>query len=337
MLLFRIKKILWFADKRKNRGDSYLKSELHKQVLPGTSCHDNSHYTQRKNRLTRLLHLLVAQKRAKHNGYKGVANRRKLFYRVAGIATISFSLLLFMLTGGGRMILSNFESLPFYQVSEIVFEGLSIVSEEKLRVASGIILHQTSLIGLNPSEVVEKLLLVPWVAGAEVKRNWPSTIEISIEEHVPIALLHTEKQKGVQLQYVDKNGVSFLQVSPGEDIDFPIITGLTDIFESEVREKALAEVLFFLKRVKSNNPNLPAQSISEIHVKRDGAMVVYLVEHPFPIFFGSSNVGKKYSRLVMVLKALYKNKRGKGPISQIEFIQMDYLADKVLVARSESG
>jgi len=337
MLLFRIKKILWFADKKKNRGDSYLKSELHKHVLPGTSCHDNNQYTQRKNRLTRLLHLLAAQKRAKDNGYKGVVNRRKVLYRVAGVATITFSLLLFMLAGGGRMILSNFESLPFYQVSEIVFAGLDIVSEERLREASGIILHQTSLIGLNPSEVVEKLLFVPWVAGAEVKRNWPSTVEISIEEHVPVALLHSEKSNGAQLQYVDKNGVSFLQVSPGEDIDFPIITGLTDIFEPEVRETALAEVLVFLKRVKGNNPNLPAQSISEIHVNRDGAMVVYLVEHPFPIFFGSSNAGKKYSRLVMVLKALYKNQKGKGTISQIEYIQMDYLADKVLVARSESG
>lgn len=39
----------------------------------------------------------------------------------------------------------------------------------------------------------------------------------------------------------------------------------------------------------------------------------------------------------MVLKALYKNQSGKGTISQIEYIQMDYLADKVLVARTESG
>ena len=62
-------------------------------------------------------------------------------------------------------------------------------------------------------------------------------------------------------------------------------------------------------------------------------MVVYLVEYPFPIFFGTSNTSKKYYRLVQVLKTLYKQK-GKGSISQIEYIQMDYLQDKVLVAQS---
>jgi cell division septal protein FtsQ len=337
MLLFRIKKIFSFFVKKKKRGSGYLKGEMHHHALPGQSGHDNSQYTQRKNLLTRFRQLLAARKRGKYYGYKGVGSSRKLLFKVVGLATISFSLLLFLLIGGGRIILNNFESLPFYQVSEIVFSGLDIVSEGNLQDASGIILHQTSLIGLNCSRVVEQLISLPWVARAEVTRNWPSTIEISIVEHVPVALLHSKKSNGAQLQYIDKKGLPFLKVRPGSDIDFPIITGLTEINEPSLREKALAEVLIFLKRVKGNNPHLPAQSVSEIHVNRDGEMVVYLVEYPFPIFFGSSNTSKKYSRLVQVLKALYKKQKGKGAISQVEYIQMDYLIDKVLVAQSESG
>jgi hypothetical protein len=37
--------------------------------------------------------------------------------------------------------------------------------------------------------------------------------------------------------------------------------------------------------------------------------------------------------LVQVLKALYKKQKGKESISQVEYIQMDYLDDKVLVAQ----
>jgi cell division protein FtsQ len=202
-----------------------------------------------------------------------------------------------------------------------------------LREASGITLHQTSLVGLNCAQVEASLNTVPWVAQAEVQRKWPSTIKISIVENEPVALLHSKKKNGDQLQYINKKGVPFLQVGPGFDIDFPVITGLNEIKETRVREKALAEALVFLDNVGGDNPYLPAQSVSEIHLNQNGEMVVYLVEYPFPIFFGNDNTSTKYARLVQVLKALYKQQKGKESISQIEYIQMDYLNDKVLVAQ----
>ena len=129
----------------------------------------------------------------------------------------------------------------------------------------------------------------------------------------------------------------FLPVEPGDDIDFPVITGWSDIKNTEIKEQALSEVLIFLRKLRVNNPHLPAQSVSEIHVNQSGEMVVYLVEYPFPIFFGNGNTKTKYARLVQVLKALYKKKRGKELISRVEYIQMNYLNDKVLVAQSGSG
>jgi cell division protein FtsQ len=344
MLLSRIKKILSSLsplsdNKRKNkRGNGYLnKKEMDLQAFPVPSRHQSSQYTQRKIRLARFRQLLTAEKRVKHGRYTGAAVRKKNVFKVAGLATVTVSLLLFILIGGGQKILNNLESSPFFHVSGIVISGTENISQEKLREASGIILHQTSLIGLNCSQVEASLVTVPWVARALVKRNWPSTVEISIVENVPVALLHSKNSNGNQLQYIDKKGIPFHLVKPGADVDFPVITGLTEISEPLVKEKALAEVLVFLKSVSGNNPYLPAQSISEIHLDQDGEMVVYLVENPFPIFFGNSNTDKKYVRLVQVLKALYKKQKGKGSISQIEYIQMDYLNDKVLVAQNESG
>ncbi len=336
MLLSRIKRITSLFNRKKRLRNGYLKAEMNQHVLPVRNSHQSRKVRLWKNQFLRFWQSLITKKRAGHASYKVPVNRKKSIFKAVGVAILMFSILTFVLIGGGQVMLNNIKSLPFFRVSEIVFSGVETISKEKLREASGIIPYQTSLIGLDCSRVKARLVTVPWVARAEVKKNWPSTVEITVEENIPIALLHSENKGGDQLQYIDKKGVPIFHVSLGADIDFPVITGLTEIEQPAVKKKALAEVLVFLKDVNGNDPNLPAQSVSEIHVNRDGEIVVYLVEYPFPIFFGKSNTSKKYSRLVQVLKALYKKENGKKEsISQIEYIQMDYLNDKVLVAQNE--
>lgn len=322
----------FWGGKNKSK-NSYLKNEMDMHVLPANNSHQSGRYRQRKNRLAHFRQVLKVKKSPQSVGYNGTASKKTSIFKLAGLAVVPLSIVLFIFIGGGQLIFNNFGSLPFFKVSEIIFSDVRTISKEKLREASGIILHQTSLVGLNCAQMEASLKSVPWVAQAEVKRKWPSTVKISIVENVPVALLHSKKMDGAQLQYIDEKGVPFLQVGPGADIDFPVITGLNEIIEPEVREKALSEALVFLDNVGGDNPYLPAQSVSEIHLNQNGAMVVYLVEYPFPIFFGNDNTSTKYARLVQVLKALYKQQKGKESISQIEYIQMDYLNDKVLVAQ----
>ena len=317
--------------RKKQGGGGYLKSDLKQHSLPGQS----GYYPGRKSRLARLRQLFFVNKRASHTNYSRPVNKRKLLYKMTGLAAAMVMLLVGIVVGVRHLLPDNFEKLPFFQISAITYSGNKTIANEKLRGASKIILHQTSLLGLNCAKVEAALITVPWVARAEVKKNWPSTVEISIVENVPVALIHSDGPGEDQLQYIDKKGAPFLTVKPGAEIDFPVITGLAEINDPEVRKSALTEVLIFLEKINGNNPQLPAESVSEIHLNGDGEMVVYLVEYPFPIFFGNSDTSRKYYRLVQVLKTLYKQK-GKGSISKIEYIQMDYLNDKVLVAQTQS-
>ncbi len=340
ILLTKIKNIFSLFKSKKKSGNGYLEREMDLQSFPGQSSTRNGQYkrrTQCTSWLTRFKQLFTAKKRVHQYGYKELTGRKKFTFKTVGLAAVAVCLLSFIVIGGGRKIIDSLASAPFFQVSEIVFSGNQNISKEKLREAAGIVLHQTSLIGFDCSQKEADLAKVPWVARAEVTRNWPSTIEISVVANVPVALLLSTSSTGGELHYIDRDGVPFLKVSPGADIDFPVITGLSEISEASLKKSALNEVLVFLKKVNNNNPHLPAQSVSEIHLNRDGGMVVYLVEYPFPIFFGSDNISRKYARLVQVFKELYKNQSNKGSISQIEYIQMDYLNDKVLVAKSESG
>jgi len=280
---------------------------------------------------------LLQEKRLKRNdGYGGPVKKSKFLPRCMVFFFLILLAGLFVLADGKTRIEKNATSVSFFHVNQLVFTGCKVTSRQKLRELSKIIPHQTSLIGMDTEEIERRLLGNPWVSQAKVQRNWPSTVEVEIKEFVPVALLHSTASEPDQLYYIDKNGTAFTSVGVGENIDFPVITGLMEIEDRDARKKAFAEVLLFLKKVGRNDPHLPVQSVSEVHVNMGGELVVYLVEYPFPIFFGNGNTWQKYRKLIRVLQALYKKQRGEEIISSVEYIRMDYLDDKVLVAQSGS-
>jgi cell division protein FtsQ len=264
---------------------------------------------------------------------------QKYFYGLKYLppALIIVALAVYLFTGGGRQIGGMFNGISLFKVKTLEFSGCESASDERLRLLTGINLYQTSLLGLDQETVAANVERDPWVSKAVVKRNWPSGILIEVVEHRPVAMINRNTKDDPKLYYVDKTGTAFLEVAPGQDVDYPVITGL-DRFTAEAERAAIfSDIYIFLRLAGRNDPNLPAQSVSEIHVNEAGEMVIYLVDHTFPIFFGKGQIAEKYSRLVKVLDALYKEKKKGMLISGVEYIRMDYLNDKVLVAQSESG
>jgi cell division septal protein FtsQ len=320
---------------KKKSGNSYLDEDLRRCNVPGGK---QSFHCDKNARLLRLRQWLVLRRRKNVDSYAGRKKQGKFLVWLGWLLFSCCCLVLFIVAGGGERLQHRLQSLAIFKVNEVIFSGCSIVSQGKLQDTAAIILHQTSLVGLDSAKIEERIGAVDWVSDVKITRNWPSTVEISVKENVPVALLHANGAKETeQLYYIDRKGKVFLSVKLGADIDFPIITGWSDIKNTEIKDRAFSEVLIFLRKLRINNPHLPVQSVSEIHVNQSGEMVVYLVEYPFPIFFGNGNTKIKYARLVQVLKALYKKKKGKELISRVQYIQMDYLNDKVLVAQSGSG
>ena len=326
----RIKKILTLSfDKKRS---SYLSGEISRGGLPT----QNGQYGTEKNRIALVKRFLRKKNNIKTNVYSSqpkTTEKRKIG-RFVLLGSIILSLYVF---DGAHLILKRLQSIEYFKITGITITGASVLSREELRSTAGIVVHQTSLLDLKTAEIEDKLLSNAWISKAHVRRNWPSEIEIDIVENRPLALLHTKTAQGAELQYIDKNGHPFLTLNPGGKVDFPIITGLSELGDEAKRKAALKEVLIFLNKTKRNDPHLPVQSLSEVHVTREGDLIVYLVEYPFPIFFGNGNTKQKYGRLVEVLKALYKKEKGKDLLSEVKYIQMDYLQDKVLVAQSGQG
>ncbi len=116
-----------------------------------------------------------------------------------------------------------------------------------------------------------------------------------------------------------------------------MITGIDSLHSKEEKKEMIVTANLFLRLAERNNPNLPAQDISELHFTRKGELILYLVEHPFPIYFGREQIKRKYTQLRQVLEVLYRKKRGGASIEKVAYIRMDYQKNKVLVARHHAG
>ncbi len=240
-----------------------------------------------------------------------------------------------LLAFGGHHFQSYLAGAKLLPVEHLEITGNRIIADQDIRNVAQIVEYKTGMLGFDRAKTERALEELPWVRDAEISRSWPAGIVIDIEEETPLVLLVKEEDGRQQICYMDRQRRTFPVSSSSGRLDFPVITGLFAIVDEEIRENALDEVLLFLRKVKGNNPYLPLQSISQIHLDKRGEIVVYLMEHPFPIFLGKGDIKRKYQRLVQVLKPLYKDRHGKKLIETVSYIQMEYLEDKVLVATSE--
>jgi cell division protein FtsQ len=83
---------------------------------------------------------------------------------------------------------------------------------------------------------------LPWVESARVQRILPNRIRVELTERTPIAFL----RNGTELALIDAHGV-ILDRPEGEDLHFPIVTGLPESMPREEREKRMQTYLEFLR------------------------------------------------------------------------------------------
>ncbi|MCI5164611.1 MAG: FtsQ-type POTRA domain-containing protein [Candidatus Electrothrix sp. GM3_4] len=262
---------------------------------------------------------------------------RKPEWNIQLIRKSFFLLVLVMLFGvAGRWGFQTLERSGTFSVRRVTVQGNRMSSEAQIRTLANV-KQGDQLFSVPPEDIEERVRQHPWVDQVKVERVWPDTLTIWVHEHRPLAMINIEGgQQG--LYYLDHHGIIFAPVESLQDIDYPVITGFVlpdgsrEISGFDLEENATAEDVYdFLYVAARGNPILPLQSISEIHVTREKGIIVYLVEHPFPIYVGYGNVKKRYYQLVKLLERFYRKRRIEG----IKEIRMDYHEGRILVARSE--
>jgi len=178
----------------------------------------------------------VEIRRKKFSGRSWPFYRRVLFYGVVGIAGVSAAVV------AGRFLLYAPQML-LVKAEQIEITGNHIVSREA-------VLQQfahdrgRSVLRIPLDTRRGALEEISWVEAATVQRILPNRVRVELTERTPIAFL----RNGTELALIDGHGV-ILDRPRGEDLQFPIITGLSENMAREERGKRMQTYQEFMKDV----------------------------------------------------------------------------------------
>jgi len=278
-------------------------------------------FLKERHRLARPPHTVVAEQRAWQ-------------LKKMGRSAI-LCLLLAVLAGFGCWLTCRtIYRLNIFRLTEVVVQGNKMTGDQQIVDQAGL-KTGTSLFSLDTVQAEHLIEALPWVEQARIQRNWPSTLVVVIREYRPLALVNVDQGGGKHLFYVDDEGRVFAPLSIVTDFDFPVLTGpliIEDLKDMRIRGDSLTgKALDFLKLAAQGNQILPAQAVSEVHVDPGDGLIVYLVDHPFPIYMGKEHIRTRYDRLIKVLDRLYRQ----DMIKDISEIRVDYTENRILVAKLE--
>ena len=152
---------------------------------------------------------------------------------------------------------------PVFTITEIRVENEYKISENTYIALSDIKIGQ-NIFRISKSKAIEKIKQESYVDSVEIKREYPSTIVITVNERTPKYMI--EKNGGMYV-YIDKNGYN-LETSM-QALDKPILKGIvTDVEKLEtgarLEEEDLSkfnDLIKIIDGIESNNIEEKLESI----------------------------------------------------------------------------
>ena len=233
----------------------------------------------------------VEIRRKKFSGKTWPFYRKVFVWSVVGIGVVTASVIgVRFLLYAPQMILRNQD--------QIELNGNQIVSRES-------VLNQflrdrgRSVLQVPLDTRRSELEQLPWVESASVQRILPNRIRIDLTERTPIAFV----RNGNELALIDGHGV-ILDRPQGQDMHFPIVSGVSEDLPREQREHRMQTYQQFLKDielVKSGS----SEDVSEVELANTKDLRVVMTglasgasDQAVTIHFGTGDFTSKYRRVV---------------------------------------
>jgi cell division protein FtsQ len=175
---------------------------------------------------------------------------------------------------------------------------------------------------------------IPWVESATVQRILPNHIRVELVERTPIAFL----RNGTELALIDVHGV-ILDRPKGEDLQFPIITGLSENMPREERARRMQTYQEFIRDVDLVRSG-SSDRVSEVDLAnpKDLRAVMTGISHPddsqaVTINFGDADFTAKY-RIVVENFAQWQASNGRVQSLDLQYSRQVVLNPDTSTARA---
>lgn len=154
----------------------------------------------------------------KLNKSKAFRRRKQSALIIRNIATFVF---IFASAVALYFYLSSYSVQLFFPIKNVVFIGNRHLTDDELLELSRI--HENEeLITLSNKQISERLLKSPWIRGVNVRKEFPDTLTVTVEEAKPFALLDMKRhlflldEEGKLLEEFREDSIPFLPVIAGD-------------------------------------------------------------------------------------------------------------------------
>jgi cell division protein FtsQ len=173
---------------------------------------------------------------------------------------------------------------------------------------------------------------IPWVETASVQRILPNRLRIELTERTPVAFARNANE----LALIDAHGV-ILDRPRGEDLRFPIVSGVSEDVPRDQREKRMQTYEEFMKAVDLVRGG-SSDRVSELDLSNPKDLRVVMTglasandSQAVTIHFGSSEFTGKYKMLVDNFSQWQAN------AGHVQSIDLQYSRQVVVNPDSSSG
>jgi cell division protein FtsQ len=198
----------------------------------------------------------------------------------------------------GTQFLLNSPSMLLLKPDQIEVTGNRIVSREAV-LQQFVHDRSRSVLRIPLEARRSQLEQIPWVESASVQRILPNRLRIQLTERTPIAFV----RNGNELALIDAHGV-ILDRPRGEELYFPIVTGVSEDLPRDQREKRMQTCEEFLKDVDLVRGG-SSDRVSELDLSNPKDLRVVMTglanatdSQAVTIHFGSSEFTGKYKMLI---------------------------------------
>lgn len=201
---------------------------------------------------------------------------------------------------------------PYIRLERIVVSGVDNAMKNDIleRAELG---PDSSLLGIDLEKLKHTLEGNPWILSVRLEKQFPHTLIIHAVRQEPWAIAAMG-----DLYYVNRSGEIFVEAEREKNLDFPVITGLRE--EPEIRGEQLMWATHVLKILEGERRPWSFRDISEVHVKRNGEMLLYFNSLPVPIQVIGSEMGQRMGDLKRVVEHLNET----GRIPMVRKINLNY-------------
>ncbi len=214
------------------------------------------------------------------------------------------------------------QTTPF-PVQQVEVRGAQRLTPAEIVAMTGVTPGQ-NLLALHLKAIGQQVARNPWIASVRVQRFFPGTVALSVTERKPVAVANL----GL-LYYLDAQGEPFKPLNFGDNLDLPVVTGLSDdgLTTDPAGTRAALKGACDLLGALQQHGSFILADVSEIHYDRDHGFTLFTTSGAVPIRIGTDDFPGKLDRFARIYQTLMTQQSG------LQYIDLDY-SDRIVVKKS---